>query len=77
MAANSPRVMGASGSKTAGARPSTMPMASMVATAVAYHASGATSWKGLVSVRYYARASSVSRRKKMVATSARVMVASG
>ena len=50
-----------------------MPMACMVATAVAYHASEATSAKGLVSVRYSSRASSVSRRKKMVATSARVI----
>ncbi len=71
------RVMGASGSKAEGCGPPTMPMACMVATAVAYHASEATSAKGLVSVRYSSRASSVSRRKKMMATSARVMGASG
>lgn len=74
---NSARVIGASGSKDPALLPFTTPSFSIVETAVLNHCPLCTSSKVLLVVTFLSRMSDFSNRKKMVATSARLILALG
>ena len=77
IAANSARVIEASGSKLSARRPLTIPSFAIVETALLCHWPSVTSANIFSVVKLPSRTSFLSRRKKIVATTALVMLASG